>query len=231
MRIEIWSDIVCPWCYIAHGRLDRALSAFEHRDHVEVVHRSFELDPGHDATHTEPVAMFLARRYGPTGPAMDAQVAEQARREGLAYRTERRTGSTLDAHRLLHWAADQGLQNQLLAVLFDANFARAEDIFSPLVLADLVARAGLDPAQARRVLADPGAYLNGVRDDEAAASALGAHGVPYLLIDGHITVPGAQSVAAYRRAIEQGWDHQVPVDDEIQGICLPDGTCAVPSHA
>ncbi|HTI27820.1 MAG TPA: DsbA family oxidoreductase [Kutzneria sp.] len=230
MRIEIWSDVVCPWCYIAEARFTKALAEFPHRDHVEVVHRSFELDPGHDGTHVEPVPVFLQRRFGEQGPAMDEQVAARARREGLDYRTDRQVGSTLDAHRLLHWAKAQGRQQQLMSVLFEANFANAETIFTQQALANLAGRAGLDPEQARGVLANPNAYLDAVRQDERAAAASGAQGVPFFVFDGHQALSGAQPVSAFRNALNAAWQERVADDLEEGAVCTPDGTCAVPAR-
>lgn len=230
MRVEIWSDVVCPWCYIAEARFAKALAGFEHREHVEVVHRSFELDPGHHGTSVEPVPAFLARRFGPQGPAMDEQVAVRARREGLDYRTDRQVGSTLDAHRLLHWAKEQGRQQQLLRVLFDTNFGAADTIFTHPALIDAAARAGLDPQQAARILADAHAYLDHVREDERAATALGAQGVPFILIDGRHPISGAQSASTLKQALDTAWEQQpYPDPEQAEGaVCLPDGSCTVP---
>ncbi|MFJ6901889.1 DsbA family protein [Streptomyces hokutonensis] len=231
MRVEIWSDVVCPWCYIADARFEKALTDFSHRDQVEVVYRSFELDPGHDGTHVEPVPSFLQRRFGPQGPAMDEQVAGRARREGLDYRTDRKVGSTLDAHRLLHWAKTQGRQRQLVDLLFETNFAKAQSIFTRDALAELAGRAGLDSEQARRVLDDSDAFLGAVRTDERAAGDLGAQGVPFFVFDGRDTLSGAQPVSAFRGALEAAWQEHV-ADDLAEGaVCTPDEACAVPSHS
>lgn len=231
MRVEIWSDVVCPWCYIAEARFNQALADFPHRDQVEVVHRSFELDPGHDGTHVEPVPVFLQRRFGEQGPVMDEQVAVRARREGLDYRTDRQVGSTLDAHRLLHWAKAQGRQRQLLTKLFDANFAKAQTIFTHAALAALAASAGLDAEQARTVLADPTAYLDAVRHDERAAAARGAQGVPFFALGDHDTLSGAQSVSTFRNALEAAWQEHTADDFDEGAVCTPDGTCAIPAPA
>lgn len=233
MRVQIWSDVVCPWCYVATARFDKALAAFPHREEVEVVHRSFELDPGHDRKHVEPVPAFLATRYGPQGPDMDQQIARLARREGLEYRTDRIVGSTLDAHRLLHLAKDHGLQHELLALLFRANFAKAESIFTRDALHELAAEAGLDPHQVRSVLGDPDAYLAEVRADEQEAARRGASGVPYFLLDDGHLLSGAQPVSAFTTALLQAWEDRAAQDEaeakEFAGaVCGPDDTCAVP---
>ena len=208
MRIEIWSDVVCPWCYIGEARFTKALAEFPHRDQVEVVHRSFELDPGHDGTHVEPVAEFLQRRFGEQGPAMDEQVAARARGEGLGYRTDRQIGSTLDAHRLLRWAETEGRRQRLTSVLFEANFANAETIFTREALAGLAGRAGLDSEQAREILADPNAYLDAVREDERAAAAGGVQGVPFFVFDGRWAISGAQPHSTFRDALDTAWQQR-----------------------
>lgn len=229
MRIEIWSDVVCPWCYVAEARFTRALAGFPHHDQVEVVHRSFELDPGHDGTYVEPVPTFLLRRFGPQGPAMDEQVAALARREDLEYRTDRQVGSTLDVHRLLHWAKAQGRQQQLIALLFETNFAKAGTIFTHDALTDLAARAGLEPEQARGVLADPEAYLDAVREDESAAADLGAQGVPFFVFDGREVLSGAQPVSAFRSVLESAWQDRTADTLDEGMVCTPEGACAVPT--
>ncbi|MFI6938511.1 DsbA family oxidoreductase [Streptomyces sp. NPDC050418] len=159
MRIDFWADVICPWCYLGHARLRTALDRFPHRDAVRVVHRSFELDPGRAKEDITPVPSFLTARYGPDAAAMDKRVARIVHGEGLGYRTDRQVGSTLDAHRLLHWAGEQHRQEQLLQAMMRANFAQARDIFTPEGLLAIVGEAGLDAAEATAALADPQWYL------------------------------------------------------------------------
>ncbi|WP_052665077.1 DsbA family oxidoreductase [Nitriliruptor alkaliphilus] len=205
MLIEVWSDVTCPWCYIAHGRFEQVLDGFPHRDQIEVVQRSFELDPGRDPANVQPLADFLRERFGPAGAAMEERIAEQATHEGLAYRTDRHVGSTLDAHRLLHLAKDEGRQGEVLALLFDTNFGEAATIFTRDALVDLATRAGFAPGAARQVLDQPDAYLGAVRRDEEAAWKLGAQGVPFFVFDGRHTLTGAQPVAALRAMLDRAW--------------------------
>lgn len=124
MRIDFWADMVCPWCHLGHVRLRAALHRFPYRDAVRVVHRSFELAPGRAKGDTEPVPDYLTARYGPDS-AVDERVARIAHAEGLGYRTDCQVGSTLDAHRLLHWAEEQHRQEQLLQAIMRANSAEA----------------------------------------------------------------------------------------------------------
>jgi predicted DsbA family dithiol-disulfide isomerase len=229
MRVEIWGDVVCPWCYIGTARFDKALAGFDHRDQVEVIHRSFELDPAHDQAHIEPVHKMLADKFGPQGPGMDQQVARTAVGEGLAYRTDRQVGSTLDAHRLLHLAKAHGRQHELLNLLFEANFAQARTIFTADALLELATRAGLDADEAGRVLDDPDAYLDAVRADEKDAARLGATGVPFFVIDRRYALSGGQPTEAFTQALTTAWTERPSTETAPAGaVCGPDGTCAVP---
>ncbi|WP_433260058.1 DsbA family oxidoreductase [Actinosynnema sp. CS-041913] len=205
MRVDIWSDLVCPWCYIGTTRFERALDGFEHRDRVEVVHRSFELEPAREPGHTEPVQKMLTDKFGPRGAGMDDQVARLARGEGLGYRTDREVGSTLDAHRLLHLAKEHGLQHRLVKLSFAAHFGEAASLFTPEALAALADQAGLDPDDTRRVLHDPDAYLDAVRADEREAGRLGATGVPFFVIDGRYGISGAQPLDTFTKALSTAW--------------------------
>ncbi|RBL87469.1 DsbA family oxidoreductase, partial [Streptomyces cavourensis] len=153
MRVEIWSDIACPWCYIGKARFEKGLAEFAHRDEVEVVHRSFELDPGRARGEREQVIDMLAAKYGRTreeAAGMEANVAANARAEGLGYRTEGRDhGSTFDIHRLLHLAKARGRQDELLTLAYRANFAEERSVFDDDVLLALAVEAGLDGEEAR----------------------------------------------------------------------------------
>lgn len=155
MRVEIWSDIACPWCYVGKARFEKALEAFPHRDQVEVVHRSFELDPGRAKGDIQPVVTMLTRKYGMS--AAQAQAGEenlgaQAAAEGLDYRTEGRDhGNTFDMHRLLHLAKEQGRQDALIQAFYRANFAEERSVFAEgdERLVELAVAAGLDADDVR----------------------------------------------------------------------------------
>ncbi|MEU9120774.1 DsbA family oxidoreductase [Streptomyces sp. NPDC048506] len=206
MRVEIWSDIACPWCYIGKARFEAGLAAFAHRDTVEVVHRSFELDPSAPAPTDVPVLDMLAAKYGVSraqAEAMEARVAEAAAGEGLAYRSDRVHGNTFDLHRLLHAARAHGVQDALLDALYRANFAEARPLGDPAVLTEIAVAAGLPAAEAARVLADPDAHAQDVRADERAAAELGATGVPFFVIDRRYGISGGQPAEVFRQALER----------------------------
>lgn len=236
MRVEIWSDIVCPWCYIGKARFEEGLKAFAHRDEIEVVHRSFELDPDRAARETTPVIDMIAKKYGRTreeAQAMEEHVASTARAAGLAYRSEGRDhGNTFDLHRLLHLAKAHGLQDELLTLLYRANFAEEASVFDPEAPLALAVRAGLDEQEARRVLADSSAYADDVRADEREAAELGATGVPFFVFDRRYGVSGGQPAEVFTQALEQAWQGRVitPLGGDA-AACDADGACEVPAAA
>jgi predicted DsbA family dithiol-disulfide isomerase len=208
MRVEIWSDVVCPWCYVGKRRFERALAAFEHRDEVEVVWRSFELDPSAPAERTGPYAEHLAGKYGV--PLQQAQemidgMTATAAADGVELRFDRaRPGSTFDAHRLIHLAADHGLQDAVQERLMRATFTEGEPVGDHDALVRLVAEVGVDPERARTVLRD-GTYGDAVRADEEQARRLRITGVPYFVLDRTYGVSGAQPVEVLVQALEQAW--------------------------
>lgn len=237
MRVEIWSDIACPWCYVGKARFEKALAAFPHHDAVEVVHRSFELDPNRAKDDTGPVVPMLAKKYGMSeaqAQAAEDNVGAQAAAEGLVYRTRGRDhGNTFDMHRLLHFAKDQGRQGELVQALYEANFAEEASVFGDAErLVRLAAAVGLDEAGARTVLADPTAYAEEVRADEREAAQLGATGVPFFVIDRKYGVSGAQPAEVFEQALSQAWGERSPltlIDQGESEACGPDG-CAVPQQ-
>ncbi|WP_333741660.1 DsbA family oxidoreductase [Streptomyces sp. IBSBF 2806] len=238
MRVEIWSDIACPWCYVGKARFEKALEAFPHRDQVEVVHRSFELDPGRAKDDVQPVLAMLAKKYGMSeaqAQAGEENLGAQAAAEGLDYRTrDRDHGSTFDMHRLLHFAKEQGRQDELIQILYRANFAEERSLFTEGEerLVELAAEAGLDAGAARTVLADPTAYADEVRADEREAAELGANGVPFFVLDRAYGVSGAQPAEVFTQALTRAWGDRSPlqlIDDGGAQACGPDG-CAVPQQ-
>ncbi|MEV8532931.1 DsbA family oxidoreductase [Streptomyces sp. NPDC051211] len=233
MRVEIWSDIACPWCYIGKARFEKGLAGFEHRERVEVVFRSFELDPNRPKGDTAPVVEMLAKKYGRTldeARGMEEHVAATARAEGLDYRTDGRDhGNTFDIHRLLHLAAGRGRQDALLDLAFRANFAEERSVFDHEVLAGLAVEAGLDEAEARAVLADDTAYADAVRADEREAAELGANAVPFFVLDRRYGISGGQPAEVFTRALEQAWAGYEPAGtDPAAEACEPDGSCPTP---
>jgi predicted DsbA family dithiol-disulfide isomerase len=208
MQIEIWSDVVCPWCYLGKRRFERALDAFDHRDEVEVIYRSFELDPSAQRGQTAPTIEVLSDKYGMTAAqAADAQrqMEERATADGLDFHMDGlRSGNTRDAHRLLHLAKAHDRQPQLVERLHRAYFTEQRSIFDHDSLRELAVDAGLDTDDVTRVL-DSDAYDDDVTTDEATARALGATGVPFFVIDRRYGISGAQPAEAITQALHSAW--------------------------
>ncbi|MGW2860854.1 DsbA family oxidoreductase [Streptomyces sp. NPDC001205] len=234
MRVEIWSDIACPWCYIGKARFEKGLAKFAHRDDVEVVHRSFELDPGRAKGDIGPVIPMLAKKYGRTldeAREMEAHVASTAHAEGLGYLADGRDhGNTFDIHRVLHLAKARGRQSELLDLAYRANFAEERSVFDPEVLVEIAVAAGLDADEVRTVLADADAYADEVRADEREAAGLGANAVPFFVLDRAYGISGGQPAEVFTQALEQAWQARTPALKIVEGdaeACGPEG-CEVP---
>jgi predicted DsbA family dithiol-disulfide isomerase len=208
LTVEIWSDIVCPWCYIGKRRFEAALDRFDHRDEVSVLWRSFELDPQAPVDLEGTSAERLAEKYGMTherAQAAQAQVTEAAAQEGLAYRLDiARGGNTFTAHRLVHEAAVHGRQAAAQERLMAAYFTEGEAISDPETLARLVAEAGVDPDEARAV-AFGDRHGDAVREDELLAARLGIQGVPFFVLDRRYGVSGAQPAEVLLEALQRAW--------------------------
>jgi predicted DsbA family dithiol-disulfide isomerase len=200
VRIDIWSDVICPWCYLGAGRLDAALDRLDadgalSRSAVEIRWRAFELDPRAPAEPTD-LRSALEKKYGPGSfDGMTARLTALGAPEGIDYRFDRaQRVNTFDAHRLISWAATQPAgQGGLVTDLFRAYFTEGADVSDHATLAGLAASAGLDADQAREVLAG-GGHADEVRADEAAAREIDITGVPAFLVDGRAMIPGAQEV-------------------------------------
>ena len=217
VKVEIWSDVVCPWCYVGKRRFEAALARFPHRDDVEVVWRSFELDPAAPPAPAEAgrQAAHLAAKYGRSlaqAQGMLDSMTETAAAEGLDFRFDlMRAGSTFDAHRLLHLARARGVQDAVKERLDRATFSEGLRVSDHEQLVAVVAEAGLDPDEARAVLASD-RYADDVRADEAQAAAYGISGVPFFVVDGRYGVSGAQPAELLLQALETAWrDRPAPL--------------------
>jgi predicted DsbA family dithiol-disulfide isomerase len=236
MKVEIWSDVVCPWCYIGKRRFESALARFAHRAEVEVVWRAFELDPAAPARREGDGAARLAAKYGMSRQqAVDSQnrMTRTAAQEGLTFRFDvAQSGNTFNAHRLLHLAGEQGLQDEVKERLFQGYFAEAEPIGDVDTLVRLVAEVGISEAEAREVLATD-TYGEDVRAEEREATELGINGVPFFVIDRRYGVSGAQPADVLLQALEQAWADAhpnlvlTPVGAGATDTTCTDDTCAI----
>jgi predicted DsbA family dithiol-disulfide isomerase len=229
MRIEIWSDVVCPWCYIGKRRLEAALAEFPHADDVELVWRSFQLDPSAPDTPVETVAEHLGRKYGggaDGGRQMIDRVEAVAAEEGMIWRHHEslRVG-TVDAHRLLHAAGD--LRGELKEALLRAYFVEAQNVADHETLTRIATGVGLDEVAVKEVLATD-RYADEVEADLRQAVAYGATGVPFFVIDQKYGISGAQPVDTFRQVLDRAWSDAHPAIEVVGGAdaCGPDG-CAI----
>ena len=205
MKIEIWSDVVCPWCYIGKRRLERALGEFEHADEVEIAWRSFQLNPDTPAGTAVPTSEYLVQRFGPQASQMTGRVAALGRDEGLVLDFDSSlTVNTLDAHRLLHLAADLGVGDAAKERLLRAHFTEGADLSDHETLVRLAGEAGVDQVRAREVLAGT-EYADAVRADIELAQAFGATGVPCFVIDRKYGISGAQPAEAFLQALRTAY--------------------------
>src|SRR4051794_20074249 len=230
MQLEVWSDVVCPWCYIGKRKLETALSRFPHADQVEVVWRSFQLDPGIPEGHTEATLPALAAKYGRSVEemaGMQRRVEEVAAGEGLEYHlADGISGNTLLAHQVIHLAAERGLGGQMEERLLHAHFTEQRSVFDIASLVPLAVEVGLDEADVREALADR-RYLSAVREDIETARALGASGVPFFVVDRSYGAAGAQPAEVLLQLLERAWAENNPLVTVPAAEGCADGTCSV----
>jgi predicted DsbA family dithiol-disulfide isomerase len=213
MDIHIWSDIVCPWCYLGKRRFEHALAIFDHRDEVEVTHRSFQLDPTRPRHETTNRRTMLKTKYQLTDDKvreMDARMERLAEIEGLEYHLTEAgvTGNTLDAHQLLQFGKARGIQDAVIERLYRAYFTEQRSVFERQSLVALAGEAGLDEAESRDMLERDG-YVNAVEADVREARSLGVNGVPFFVIDGRYGISGAQATDVFTEALSRAWDERV----------------------
>lgn len=213
MEIEIWSDIVCPWCYLGKKRFERALESFDHRDQVDVVYRSFELDPSADRSSTRPTIELLATKYRMTVQQADEAQRQMERRaidDGIEFHLEGLlSGNTRDAHRLLQLAKARRRQAELVERLHRAYFCEQASVFDHASLTELASDVGLDRDEVSRVLAGDD-YDDAVDEDEATARSLGANGVPFFVIDRRYGISGAQPATDIVEVLNRAWAEGAP---------------------
>ncbi len=209
MQVEIWSDIICPWCYIGKRRFETALAGFARRDDVRVIWRSFELDPNAPSLRPGTLEEMLARKYGVSpqqAAAMNARVTALAKEVGLEYRlNDARPGNTFDAHRLLHFAASRQLCDRAAERVMRAYFCEGLQVGDRAALAGLAPEFGIPEREALGML-ESDACSDEVRADETRAANIGVTGVPFFLFDQNASISGAQPVEVFVGALQQAWE-------------------------
>jgi predicted DsbA family dithiol-disulfide isomerase len=238
MQIEIWSDVICPFCGLGSKRLENALSRFAHAGQVTVKHRSFELHPSATPGRTKTAREMLRRKYGLSDEQIEAQhgrIEAEANAEGIVpyVLTDNQVGNTALVHELLAFASDQGLEQEAWDRVYRAYWSEVRDIFTPDALVELATEIGLDPDGTRAVLSDR-RYRAQVVDDMDEAQQLGATGVPFIVIDRRYGIAGAQPLDVMLQTIERAWQESQPalvtVGDDDGDVCGPDGCAPEPTQ-
>jgi predicted DsbA family dithiol-disulfide isomerase len=235
VQVEVFSDVVCPWCYIGKRRLEQALQAFPHADAVTVTYRSFQLDPSTPRDVNGTLTERLATKYGVSlaqAEAMNRRVTDVAATVGLDFRLDRaHPANTLDAHRLLQHAAEHGRQGELKERLMRAYFTEGGRVGDHAALAGYAADAGMDADRAAAVLGSD-EYAEAVRADLSLARSFGISAVPFFVIDRRYGVEGAQESAVLLQTLETAWSEANPLTVVAAGhrtddAACDDGSCAV----
>ena len=237
VQVEIWSDVVCPWCYIGKRKFEAALASFAHRDEVTVEWRSYELDPGAPVRRDLPMVELLQKKYSMTeeqARAANDRVTAAAAGVGLEYHLDQAaSGNTFDAHRLIHLAAAHGRGDAMKERLMAAYFTEGAAIGETATLERLAADVGLDAGAVHSTLAGD-AYADAVRHDERQAVDLGVNGVPFFVVDRTYGISGAQEPEVILGALERAWSDAHPEPALIDlapgtdpGASCDDGACAV----
>lgn len=207
MKVEIWSDVVCPFCYIGKRRFEQALQQFEGKEEVEIIWRSFQLDPdlkpipGGQSVHA-----YLAQRKGVSeeeGKKMNDYMTDMAKEVGLAYDFDKAIiNNTFDAHRLLHLAKKHGKQNEMKERLFAAYYTQGQNVGDLDTLVKLGEEVGLDGPEIREALQSE-AYAQDVQQDIYEAQQVGARGVPFYVFNSKYAVSGAQPTQLFQQVLEK----------------------------
>lgn len=232
MQVEIWSDVVCPWCYIGKRRFESALGSFDRRDEVEVIWRSFELDPSAPRSIEGDMATRLSQKYGMSGDKAKesmAHITSLAAAEGLSYRLGSvKMGNSFDAHRLLQLASLNGMGGKMKERLLRAYFSESQEISNTDVLIGLGVEIGLEEGEISDMYSSD--YMSeSVRNDEALAARYGISGVPFFVFDSKYGVSGAQPAEVFLDVLQKVEAEANPIkvvgDREAPGC--GDDSCAI----
>lgn len=238
MNIEIWSDYMCPFCYIGKRRLEQVLQQFPHHNEVKLTFKSFELNPDAVKDSGKTINEELSAKYGVSlqeAQAMNDRMNENARSAGLEYNIHKMVPTnSLDAHRLTHWAQTQGKMLDLSERIFQAVFIEGKHTGDHEILAALAAEVGLDQKEAAAILASD-RFTDEVRADEAEGAELGVRGVPFIVFDRKFAISGAQPKEVFHDALQKAWNERTPFtmasasssEHDASGVCTADG-CKTP---
>ncbi|WKL49417.1 DsbA family oxidoreductase [Flavobacterium pectinovorum] len=206
MKIEIWSDIMCPFCYIGKRQLETALAEFPNGE-FEIEWKSFQLDPTITPQSGKDVYTFLAERKGISveqSIEMHKGVVERAKSVGLDYHFDKAIiSNSLTAHRIIHLAKTKNLGDEMEEIFFKAYFTDGKDLNDAQTLVELCSKAGLDSKEVQEIIENENLYLNDVKSDIREAQEIGVQGVPFFVFDRKYAVSGAQPVEAFVNTIRE----------------------------
>lgn len=238
MKIEVWSDFVCPFCYIGKRRLEEAIAQFPGKDQVEVEFKSFELDPNAQTYSGTGINEALAKKYGMSieeAKRANEGIGSQAAGVGLTFNfDEMKPTNTFDAHRLAKFAATVGKEKEMTEKLLASYFTESKLISDHDVLVEIAQTAGIEKEETLAVLNDSTKYANDVRIDEALAQQMGVTGVPFFVINQKYSISGAQPTETFRRALQQVWEEEgnAPKLQDLSGgntaAACTDDNCEIP---
>jgi predicted DsbA family dithiol-disulfide isomerase len=234
MKVEIWSDVMCPFCYIGKRRLEHAIEQLPFKSDIEVEWKSYQLDPDIKNEPGKTVDQYLAERKGVTvayARQMNEQVTRMAAEAGLEYHLDKAVvANSFDAHRFSHLAAQHGLGNEAEELIFRSYFKEGKNIADIDILVQLGTEIGLDAAEVKQAL-ETNAYAQAVQQDIEEANALGVRGVPFFVLDRKYAVSGAQAVDVFKQALEKAYSEWKAEKEKnpltiVDGpTCSPDGDC------
>ncbi|MDW0110527.1 DsbA family oxidoreductase [Sporosarcina aquimarina] len=239
MKIEIWSDFVCPFCYIGKRKLEQALDEIKGKDRIEIEFKSYQLDPDTPKYNGQDFYESMGAKFGGAGKAkqMMVSITDQAKEVGLEFNFDTmKPTNTFDAHRMTKFAKVHGKDAGLAEKLLYANFTQSKDVGNEEVLVELAVEAGLPKEEALAVASNPEAYADEVRADIEEAKQLGVTGVPFFVFNRKYAISGAQPKEAFVQALEKVLEEEKPVsafenlspDNGTDATCADD-SCAVPS--
>lgn len=238
MNIEIWSDVVCPFCYIGKRKLEEALQHFSHKDDVTIEFKAYQLEPNAKPYTGQDFYESMAAKFGSIQQAkqMTANITDQAKSVGLDFHFDTmKPTNTFDAHRITKFAKKHGKDAAISEKLLYANFTESKDVGNHETLAEFAADIGLNKDDALAVLQDEEAFRDEVNHDIAEAKEFGINGVPYFIINRKYAISGAQPTKTFTQALEQVWEEEnktTPFQDlssDSDGACGPNG-CALPEQ-
>ncbi|RBP08054.1 DsbA family oxidoreductase [Rossellomorea aquimaris] len=235
MKIEIWSDYVCPFCYIGKRHLEEALHQFPERDQVEIAFKSFELDPNAPVDTDMSIQEILSKKYGTSleqAKNMTDSMTKQAATVGLDFRFDTSIPTnTFDAHRLTNYAKTKGKETELTEILLHAHFTLSKHIGDKETLVRLAEQAGLDAEESQAVL-EGDEFTQDVRADEEEARQIGVQGVPFFVINRKYAISGAQPSDVFLSSIQKVWEEENQTDSlqplGTDGMACDENGCDVP---